>query len=299
MIRGMIMILRKFLFKEDGQTLGLFALVALALVVAIMFVYNIGDFFIFCIREQNAVDAAAISAASIQADYLNEIVRINKLPFPQAYLGFIWACRLCCACCGAHCGCCCSICPAMSAAMRAVEFSWRLLLWSKVVLADINSIRAAQNAYRSSGGKGKIFPVITPLASLPSNGGIGKIVEIRERVPKARTPSPTFCGVGEKKRNQQYDWAGGIQQYPEIMGSYEGYYDKRGPAVVCTANVTYTPKTLWFNFNKKLIFKAAARPYGGNVHPKRWRYGWRGWGSATFTAKLVPVKSVSLFSLFR
>lgn len=277
--------IRKFLYKEDGQTLGLFALVTLVLIVVAFFIYNVGDFFIFCIREQNAVDAAALSGAAVQANALNKIVKLNRKPIPQLYLTYIWLCRICCLCCGPHCGCCCSICPTMGSLMRVTEFGWRLLLWSKLIQADLSSYKAVRDAYRNSGGKGSIIPTIIPLTLL-------KIVEIKERVPKVRGRSSTFCGVAEKKRNRKYDWAGGKHQDPDIKGSYKGYYDKKGPFVLCSVVVEYKPVTSWFPFSKKLFFKAAARPYGGNVHPKRWRYGLRGWGKATFTAKLVPVKSL-------
>ncbi|MBN1897688.1 MAG: hypothetical protein JW827_02840 [Spirochaetes bacterium] len=270
----------RFLRREEGQTLGIFSLVVLALVVAIFFVYNVGDFFIFCIKEQNAVDAAALSMASLQANALNDIVKENEGPYIAIYTACQAICWACCACCGPWCPCCCSLCPFMAAIIRITEWAWRIRSWMIVIQADMQIWNVANSAYKDSGGSGFLNAFAIPLFT--------QLDELKPSIPKCLSWQETFCGLAEKKRQGSYNWAGMVENSSSVGGSYKGYYDKKGPKVYCQVEVAYHPVTFWFQYSKKMFFKAGARPYGGNVHPRWFWWGRIGNGKASFTAKLVP-----------
>ena len=96
---------KKFIKSQKGQAIGFFPLVAIVLVVAIFFVYNLGNYFYTYMREQNAIDAAVFSGAAMQADALNGIILINQILL-GTYTIEILACIASCIFAG------CSACPA-------------------------------------------------------------------------------------------------------------------------------------------------------------------------------------------
>lgn len=286
--------LKRFIKREEGQTLGLYAFVVMGLIVAVFFVYNLGDFFIFWIRENNAIDAAAISVAALEADTLNSIIELNYFleAFYAAMIGICWAC---CACCFLFCPCCCALCAITTPLMNFMEIAVRMI--QNYVLNGpvlfIQGMYLAFKNYRDSGGKGSILPVI-------SSDGYGTKIrpdnplyleKIESTLPKTYpwTWQKTYCGLAEKKTQGKYDWAGGKTRKPYQRGSYGGYYDKDGPGVHCTGYATYKPVTRWFSSSKRIVLGASARPYGGHVHPLFSFFGatFSG-GKPTFTAKLVP-----------
>ncbi len=279
-VMNVMKIIKKFIKNEDGQTLGLLGLAALGLIVAVMFVYNIGDYFILRIREQNAVDAAAISGAAVQSEALNNIVRYQR-NLKDSYDFFINTCDACCTACTPAGGCCCSVCIGTTPAMKAVEMMYKIYLKVIIIQARISFISETQDSYRKSGGTGFLMSSSFDMGDL-------KIVEVNRFLPKSRFPANTFCGYAEAKHNGRYDWAGGNTQYPEVRGSYNGYYDKNGPVSQFEARVNFKPITSWFTRSKSFTVKATARPYGGNLHTIMYRGGAFGKGQADFTAKLVP-----------
>ncbi len=273
--------LKKIFTNEKGEALGLFILVIGGLIVATLFVYNIGDFFVSWIKEQNAVDAASITAAAIQADALNAIIAENY-GLETAYAALISTCWSCCACCDPHgCFCCCSVCGSTSAAMKIIEKTARgmqtLLLKGSQITATIYAIKN----YKKSGGKGNILPKVSSLKLDPV------IVMLPKTYPWGW--KKTYCGLVEKLTRNKYDWAGGKSKKPYIVGSYGGYYDKAGPGVSVIAYFKFNPITSWFT-KKRIVLHSSARPYGGNVHPLKVSFFGNIFpgGVPTFTAKIVP-----------
>ena len=292
------------MFQKDGQTLGLVALIILLLGVIAFFIYNIGDFYIKAVKEQSAVDAAMISGASVQADYLNMIVRNNRNTIRDYYI-LIWACRICELICIPVFPCCGRICYVTTPLMHIIEKRFMLKQMTLAQMAGIKARSEALSAYRRSGGKGNLEIL---LSSDPYPSGDDRMLfpntlrlsMIYSKMPKTRFSQnkKTFCGLGEKKRNSMYDWKGMIS-WMRVQGNYQGFYDKAGPFIKTIPESThfkFKPVSSWFSKTQKISVHSAARPYGGHVHDKySYGLGWPilvGGGEDTFTAKLVPTKSL-------
>lgn len=268
-------LLRDFLKREDGQALGLFALVSLGLVVAILFIYNLGDFFIFWIREQNALDAAALSGAVVQADNLNTIVEYNKsLIYSYASLiSICWASYAIPPWTGV-------LCPFTTTAMEFLENSIKIFQLGLRDGTSVLAFAAARDSYSASGGRSTLVP----------GGSFSlKMKEVYSRIPKTWPFRwmKTYCGLSEEGPGDSYDWSGGRRDNEK--GSYKGHYDKSGPGIDLHISATYKP-VVWFP-KKVYTFRlqSTARPYGGTVEPINFFiFGRIGWGNGNFIAKLVP-----------
>ncbi len=288
----------KFLRSNDGQTAWLSPIIAVVLVVALFFVYNIGEYYYMYVREQNAIDAATYSGAAMQADSLNVIVKINKILL-IAYTGFVVICAACIAfatltgiwihvpgCCGGA-----------GAAMNAAE---KIALATSTMLnkGSIAFSVAAMAIYKKSGGIGS-FPEAGVFVTTLKLNRIYHGWFVRPiGYPPFLLPMNTFVGMAEKKRKNIYDWAIGKKKKPHVYGSFGqprggtsgGRYDKKGPYAIGWARVKYTPALSWFKkYQRHLYLAAKARPYGGNVHTMR-LLSLRPWGHESFKAKLVPIK---------
>ncbi|MDD5066660.1 MAG: hypothetical protein PHF84_06395 [bacterium] len=276
--------IRRFLRREDGQVMGFLVIVAMAMLVGIFFIYNMGDFFVFLIQQSNAVDAAVISAANAQADCLNNIVEANN-----TLMILYWCCIIVCfASCGVpFCWCC--LCGAMGAIMNMLEWTYRFGLYIYKSTAAYLAWKAGIDAYKASGGKDSGF-ILKPCRKWSQILNALNLDEVKFRLFHALYPQETYCGLGEKKTSNRFDWAGGKTDRPDRIGSYGGFFDEEEPLVLgLSMNTKFKGIGSWFSKSQTIWLGAIARVYGGHLH----RSGpWPGQpgacGSATFRAKLVP-----------
>lgn len=279
----MIQRLRSLLYKEDGQSLGLLGIAAFFLMIVVMFVYTLGDFFLFWIRYQNAVDAAALSAASVMADNLNEIVKWNKI-MRVVYSGLTAISTAVCWYPPTMPACCNGWKFWMSYIVMGFEYSQKYLLNYPTGGVAFN---AAKESYQKSSGSAKI-PIIKFVTYDPFN--VLKLKECKQTIPKPCIQyiwEQTYCGLSEK------DWGS------EKKGSYDGQYKEDGPKVDVIAYEEYVSPLPWFRKTIQIVFKASARPYGCSIPEEyHWDYIYANTpnirtfnffdGEDTFSAKLVP-----------
>ncbi len=317
----------RFIKEQKGQTIGLFPIVALVLVVAVFFVYNIGNYYYDYMREQNAIDAAVYSGAAMQADALNMIVIINKslltiygLSITFCLVGIVASFFT-----GGAAAC--PFCKGAGITMSVVEKA-ALVTMEMVNKGSLGFSAAAMDIYKQSGGKAK-KPFVNYLVTV-STLKLEKVYWdkfLRPGCPAFFWPKRTFMGMVEKKTDGVYDWAGGRTTKPYVYGTFGqpkkgksgGRYDKKGPGVVGYAKIKFVPAASWFKKYKRNIYVAAqARPYGGNIGTalKTQNYSRKEtkttgtgdkekketesyskppqafpipWGKASFKAKLVPI----------
>jgi len=285
---------KKFIKSQKGQAIGFFPLVAIVLVVAIFFVYNLGNYFYTYMREQNAIDAAVFSGAAMQADALNGIISINRI-----LLGIYVVEILVCvgSCLNPFCPCC--ACPAVINWIRTTSKIAETTLTAISKSAPVLSL-AAMDIYKKSGGKASFPYYGIAVSNL-------KLDPVHFKISFAKYGIKLFMGLAEKERRGKYDWAGGKETKSEIAGSFGkrkgpndpgGTYDRKGPYTIGFAVCNFRPVTSWFSkYERKIIVMAKARPYGGNVHTvgykiKKFLFEFEAnipWGIANFKAKLVPI----------
>jgi len=319
--------IRQFIKEKEGQTIGLFPIIALVLIVAVFFVYNTGNYYYAYIREQNAIDAAVYSGAAMQADALNMVVIINKslltiygLSIAFCLIGIVGSLFTG----GASA---CPFCKGAGITISIVEKAAQATM-EMVNTGSIGFSAVAMDIYKKSGGKAR-RPIID-FAVKVSPLKLEKIYWdhfMRPGCPDFFFPRKTFMGMVEKKTENVYDWAGGRDGKPYIYGTFGqpkngtsgGRYDKKGPGSVGFAKTRFVPLSSWFHKLKiNILVAAQARPYGGNIgtavktqkyqhkESKTFKEGDKEkketksysepaqsfaipWGKASFKAKLVPI----------
>ncbi len=293
----------KFIKSEDAQTYGLFPIIAIILIAAFFFVYNIGDYYFTYTREQNALDAAVYSGAAMQADALNATVKINKLLF-AAYTTLVGICTACIIM-AALTGCWPPVFPCCRGAGTALTVAEKIARATSTMLnkGNVAYSAAAMKIYKKSGGRATLPYYGVFVTTLKLDKVYNPYFARPKGYPPFLVPLNTFMGMSEKKTKDIYDWAGGGKAKPHVYGPFGqpkektsgGRYDKRGPYTTGWVRIKFTPTTGLFNKFKRNIFLAAkARPYGGNVHreikmgPMIW--GLFPWGNESFKAKLVPLR---------
>ncbi len=278
----MIQKLRNLFYKEDGQSLALLGIAAFFLMIVVMFVYTLSDFFLFWIRHQNAVDAAALSAASVMADNLNRIIDANKI-IRLMYSGLTAIST--------------AVCwypPTMPVCCNGWKFWMSYIVWGfeysqKLMLnypTGALAFNAAKEAYQKSSGNSKI-PIIKFGTYNPFN--VLQLKECKQTIPKPCIQyiwEETYCGLTED------DWGS------DKKGSYEGRYKEEGPRVDIIVYEEYKSPLPLFRKTVQLVFKASARPYGCKIPVEyHWDYLYANMPNmakgnpldetGTFTAKLV------------